>query len=86
MTTKKRTFNLNGNQLPCPSEDYDESDYIYNDTVICPRCGSDNGTESVVYEETEQEQDCCVCKGKYKLTLNFTVDYSTEVIGERLTR
>ena len=25
-------------------------------------------------------------KGKYKLTLNFTVDYSTKVIGERLTR
>ena len=24
MTTKKRTFELNDKQLPCPSEDYDE--------------------------------------------------------------
>ena len=25
MKTEKRTFDLNGKQLPCPSEDYDES-------------------------------------------------------------
>ena len=25
MKTKKRTFDLNGKQLPCPGEDYDES-------------------------------------------------------------
>ena len=34
----------------------------------------------------ESEQECYVCKGKYKLTLDFTVDYSTKVIGERLTK
>ena len=68
------------------SEDYDESDCICNDTIICPHCGSDNGTEQVDYEAMVQLQECCVCEGKYKLTLNFTVDYSTEVIGERLTK
>lgn len=68
------------------SEDYDELDYIYNDTVVCPHCGSDNGTEQFDLDEIESEQECYVCKGKYKLTLNFTVDYSTEVIRERLTR
>ncbi len=68
------------------SEDYDESDCICNDTIICPHCGSDNGTEEIDYEEMKQEKECYVCKGKYKLTLNFTVDYSTEVIGERLTK
>lgn len=68
------------------SEDYDESDCICNDTVICPHCGSDNGTEQIYYEAMVQLQECCVCKGKYKLTINFTVNYSTEVIGERLTK
>ncbi len=68
------------------SEDYDGSDCICNDTVICPHCGSDNGIEQIDYEAMVQLQECCVCKGKYKLTLNFIVDYSTEVIGERLTK
>lgn len=68
------------------SEDYDELDYLNNNSVICPHCGSDNGTGDVDYDEIESEQECCICAGKYKLTLDFTVDYSTKVIGERLTK
>jgi len=68
------------------SEDYDELNYLNNNSAICPHCGSDNGTGDVDYDETESEQECYVCTGKYKLTLDFTVDYSTKVIGERLIR
>lgn len=68
------------------SEEYDELDYINNSSIICPHCGSDNGTEQIDYDESESEQECCICTGKYKLTLQFTVDYSTKVIGERLTK
>lgn len=68
------------------SEDYNESNYLYNETVICPHCGSDNGTEDIDFGEMQQEKVCSICTGKYRLTLNFTVDYSTKVIGERLRK
>ncbi len=68
------------------SEDYDEDNYLYQNSVICPHCGSDNGTEDVDYTETQLEQECHVCTGRYRLTLNYSVDYSTEVIGERITK
>ncbi|MDX9744480.1 MAG: hypothetical protein RBT59_11715 [Arcobacteraceae bacterium] len=68
------------------SEDYDEDNYLYQDSVICPHCGSDNGPEEVDYTETQLEQECYICTGRYILTLNYSVDYSTKVIGERLTK
>lgn len=64
--------------------EYDEDDYRYKSTVVCPHCGSDNGMEWVDYQQTSSEQECGVCHGKYKLEIEFVPNFSTEVIGERL--
>lgn len=67
------------------AKDYDEWDYKYNTSVICPHCGSDMGTDCIDHDEQTQEHECELCGGSFKLELDFEIKYSTKVIGERLT-
>jgi hypothetical protein len=65
------------------SEDYDPSDYQLTDEVTCPHCAStflpdDPGRMA-------KEQECDICNGKFSVEVDYSVTFSTEIIGERVT-
>lgn len=64
------------------TEEYCKYDYIDQDTVLCPHCGTDQGTGDV---RGDFSDTCDVCGGEFKVTVEYTVTYSTEVIGTRIT-
>jgi len=53
------------------------------DEIICPHCGSENSNDDIHQDEDMQ---CHVCTGAFRLTVNYTIDYSTKTIGERLLK
>lgn len=55
----------------------------YTSEIVCPHCGSELSNDDI---HEDQEMNCDVCEGDMKLTVNYTVDYSTALIGERITR
>jgi len=57
-------------------ETMSELDFRNSDTVLCPYCGSDNGTD----EFSDGEYECSVCTKEFRLSLNYSVTYSTEEI------
>jgi hypothetical protein len=63
--------------------DYEEDDYLYNSNVICPHCATDQGHESCDGEPSEKST-CDTCGGEFSVEVNYAVDYSTQVIGERV--
>ena len=63
--------------------DGEEPDTDYEDEIICPHCGSENSNDDI---HQDQKMICGTCDGEFQLTINYSVDYSTEVIGERLTQ
>ncbi|MFV3292363.1 MULTISPECIES: hypothetical protein [Pseudomonas] len=62
---------------------YDEWDYRAQDQCKCPHCAS------VIHIESDDHQDknmsCDVCEGEFELSLEYSVSYTTKVIGERIT-
>ncbi len=63
-------------------KEYDEWDYYNTDEVICPHCETKYMPDC---EPPEGEEECSVCGGIYSVTPEYSVTYTTEVIGERLT-
>jgi hypothetical protein len=61
--------------------EYDESDYWGTDKVVCPHCASGYQPEE---GPPEGEEVCTVCGGKYEVEPEYTVTYTTTVVGERL--
>lgn len=63
--------------------DYDEWDYRAQDQCKCPHCAT------VIHIETEDYGDknmsCDTCGGDFSLTIEYSVSFTTEVIGERIT-
>lgn len=51
-------------------------DCEYTDSIICPKCGTSNGSDE--YEETTME--CCVCNTEFNVDVGYTRYYSTELI------
>ena len=62
------------------SQEYNELDYWGNDNVVCPHCGSSYEVD----DEPGDEETCEVCGGSYSVEVEYTVTYSTKVIGERI--
>jgi hypothetical protein len=65
-------------------KEYDPWDYQNEDKILCPHCGSE------IYHDDGDgdpsgEMDCDVCNGKFKIETEYTVTYSTSIIGERIT-
>lgn len=60
--------------------DGEEPDTSYTDKIICPHCGSIN-SNSEIHES--QKLECYVCDGEFSLEVEYTVSYSTTVIGKR---
>jgi hypothetical protein len=65
-------------------KEYDEWDYHYTDKLLCPHCGTDQNHEMVDGEPSD-ENECEVCWGKFSTETHYTVEFSTTVIGERIT-
>jgi hypothetical protein len=64
------------------AEDYDESDYENLNEIKCPHCGTAYEPDGEVYDRSVDE--CEICGGQYSVEVEYTVTYSTKVIGERL--
>jgi len=65
-------------------EEYDPYDYRSNDDIVCPHC------KTVHHHELcdglpGPEMKCEVCGGEFEVETEYTVTYSTSVIGERVT-
>lgn len=64
-------------------KDYDEWDYRNNDNIVCPHCEfswSPDGDPA-----TDGNETCSLCGGEYSLAVEYSVEYSTEVVGKRVT-
>ena len=63
--------------------DYDEWDYRNLDECKCPHCAT------VIHIETEdygdKNMECDTCDGLFELTIEYSVTFTTKVIGERIT-
>lgn len=57
-------------------KDMDDSDFHYADSVLCPYCSSDNGTDDF----SDGKYECHVCGDCFSLTISCTVEYSTDKI------
>jgi len=55
---------------------------ICMDEVVCPHCGSGQGCDDI-YENHEME--CDVCKGVMTVDVSYRINYSTAVVGKRMT-
>lgn len=63
------------------AKEYDEWDYYHTDKVVCPHCGTSYAPDG---EVTDGKENCGVCGGEYSIEVDYTVTYTTEVVGERV--
>lgn len=63
--------------------DYDEWDYRSQDECKCPHCATIIHIESEDYGD--QSMTCDICGGTFELVVEYAVQFTTTVIGERLT-
>ncbi|CAN7376589.1 hypothetical protein [Pseudomonas sp. GL-B-26] len=63
--------------------DYDEWDYRSQDECKCPHCATVMHLESEDYGD--KSMDCDTCGGQFELTTEYSVTFTTKVIGERIT-
>ena len=52
-----------------------EYDTDYTDEVVCPHCGHKHNDS---WEIEEGEYQCDECDGKFHVTINTTITYSTK--------
>lgn len=65
------------------AEEYDEWDFHHTDQIVCPHCAS--SYEPEVGEVSGGEETCGVCGGVFEIEVEYTVTYSTTVVGDRVT-
>jgi len=61
--------------------DGEEPDCSYVDEIICPHCGSIIGSDDI---HESQDLECHVCDGELHLEVDYSVSYTTSVIGTRI--
>lgn len=62
--------------------DYDEWDYHAQDQCKCPHCATVIHIESEDYGD--KNMDCDTCGGQFELTTEYSVTFTTRVIGDRI--
>jgi len=69
-------------------EDNNYWDYSNNDHIKCPHCNSDLGDrwEHDLPDHDSSQIECCVCGGELEVRMEYTIDYSTSIVGERVTK
>ncbi len=65
------------------SKEYDEWDFRGTDNIVCPHCGSSYNHDCDIPEDKEE---CRVCGGEYNVEPEYSVTFSTSVVGKRLTK
>ena len=60
-----------------PEEDYRPLDFWHEDKAKCPWCGSDISTEES-FDADGEEDECGECEGKFTLTANHRVTWTTK--------
>lgn len=60
---------------------YDEFDYHDTDSVICPHCGDDQGTDDMYISG---DLECSLCGGSFHMEFEAVPSFTTKVIGKRL--
>ena len=63
-------------------KEYDEWDYSHTSNVVCPHCASEYSPDE---GPPEGKETCNVCGGEYEVAPEYEVNYTTTVIGKRLT-
>ena len=63
--------------------DYDEWDYRNLDECKCPHCATVINIETEDYGDKNME--CDTCNGLFELATEYSVSFTTKVIGERIT-
>ena len=63
--------------------DYDESDYRGQDECKCPHCATVIHIEAEDYGDKNME--CDACNGLFELITEYSLSFTTKVIGERIT-
>ncbi|WP_257605785.1 hypothetical protein [Pseudomonas amygdali] len=61
--------------------EYDEWDYRDQSECKCPHCATVIHIESEDY--SDKNMDCDTCGGAFRLQLEYSVTFTTTVIGER---
>lgn len=64
------------------NKEYDALDYLDNDRVVCPHCEHAYDPDG---EVPEGEETCELCGGVFRVEPEYSVTFSTEVVGERVT-
>ncbi|MDY0138277.1 MAG: hypothetical protein RBR50_01135 [Candidatus Izemoplasmatales bacterium] len=54
-----------------------DCDFQNTYSVICPYCGSDNGTDDF---HNDSQYECIVCKQEFALELEYSVTYTTRIL------
>lgn len=52
----------------------DSYDFEFNDTIICPHCGTDNGCDD--FHESASH-DCHLCNKEFHVEVDYSVSYTT---------
>lgn len=65
------------------SGSHGELDTCHEDDIICPHCGTVQCSDDV--HENSYDEICETCGGSYDLEINYSVSYSTEIKGDRIT-
>lgn len=64
--------------------EYDSWDYRGQDNIKCPHC--DHEYEPCTADGVpEGKETCGVCGGEFSITPDYSISYSTELVGEQLT-
>ncbi|MDP0995313.1 hypothetical protein, partial [Klebsiella pneumoniae] len=63
--------------------EYDEWDYRGQDECKCPHCATVIHVESEDYGD--KTMNCDTCGGEFEMVVEYAVQFTTTVIGERLT-
>jgi len=80
----EKTKALQSVQDKINSGEYDEWDYVASDNIKCPHCDSEYGpcTSDGI---PDGEETCETCGGIYSVVPEYSITYSTKIIGKRLT-
>lgn len=79
-----KTEALEAMQAKVDRGEYESWDYSSNDNIKCPHC--DNEYEPCTADGVpEGKEECGVCGGEFYVEPEYSISYSTQIIGKRLT-
>lgn len=65
------------------SEEHDNYDFLSENEIKCPHCGTLQSSDD--RHESEKEIECETCNGLFDLEVEYSASYSTSINGDRVT-